>query len=775
MGGGKAQTVGYWYEMGLHMGVCKGPIDALLAIDAGERSAWQGEVTSSGSIFINALNLFGGEKREGGLRGVLDCMFGEPDQQPNAYLGSVQGGGHNPAYRGIFSTVFRKGRVGAMNPYLKPWAYRVRRTKKGWEQGECWYPEKAEIDVGEGRQPPAPPPEFEPGSPPYYPPAPPAPRILCANAAHVIYEILTDTEDGMGYPTGELDDASFRDAADVFHAEGLGLWVKWMQSDKIEDTLRNVLDHVNAMLVQDPRTLKFRLIPMRDDYVLSELLHFGPKGGAYDVPCVLEEFDRSTIEEAVNEVTVTWDNSADGKEGSITVQNPAAINAAGGVVNQAKAYACCPTAEIAARLAQRDVDVLSAMLARVRIVADRRAHDVVAGQVIRLSWPTLGIVNMPVRALRITTGNIDGGEITIEGTEDVFGFSLTSYVKPQPPGFVEPSGEPQPSPVVEAFEVPFRDLVQVIGLDAAKGLDPMAGYLGMAAAKPGGVPMNFNLYARTGTEDFTDAGQGDFTPTAVLATAITRDGTEVELSAQNDMGRAEVGAVAFLGAHPGAEAVRIDAIDGAVLTIARGCLDTVPQAWPPGTRLWVYDNDAAASQTEYVAGEEVDARAVTNATRGILALELAPEDSVTMNQRQARPYPPGLVRLNGELEPAAVDGALAVTWAHRDRFLQQDQVWDQEAVSIGPDPTTRYGLRFLDGATVLVQRSDVDGVAADVVLAFTGLVRMELFAINDAGPSWQRHVRDFAYTAPPGTTESVITAPTWQPTETIIDGGEVTP
>lgn len=120
----------------------------------------------------------------------------------------------------MFGTVSRHGLVAAMNPYLKPWAYRVRRIVNGWESGECWYPEKARIDVGaapvlvaEGGQKP-----FNPYDPTIYPPPavsdpapsdPTASRILCANAAHVVYEIMTDTEDGMGYPAGSLDDASF--------------------------------------------------------------------------------------------------------------------------------------------------------------------------------------------------------------------------------------------------------------------------------------------------------------------------------------------------------------------------------------------------------------------------------------------------------------------------------------------------------------------------------------------------------------------------------------
>lgn len=786
MGKGKKQTVGYWYLMGLHMGVCKGPIDMLIAIMGGERIAWSGMVTSNKRIFINAENLWGGEKKEGGISGELDVMMGEPNQAPNDYLATAQGGAYNPAYRGIFSTVFRRGKVGAMNPYLKAWAYRVRRNVAGWESGVPWYPAKANVDVGpapalvpQGRK------KFvvaglgEIDIP--YPVEPVPPRILCGNPAHVIYEILTDTEDGMGHPAGNLDEASFKAAADLFYTEGLGLFVKWVQSDKIQDTLQQVLDHANAMLVQDPDDLQFRLIPMRGDYDISTLPHFGPRAQGYDVACVLENLERVTMEETVNEVTVTWNDSADNQQRSVTVQNLAAIQATGGVVNQTKAYACCPTEAIASRLAQRDLDVLSSMLARVRIRANRRAYKVVPGEVIRFSWPRDGVLNMPVRVLRVTDNGSDGGDIVIEGTEDVFKFGLTSYIKPQPPGWVDPNGAPQPPAFVEAFEAPFRDLVQIMGIDQVKALDPLSGFFGMCASQAPGFAINFSLYTKVAGGDWRDAGAGDFTPTATLTSAITATQTVIPITSLiGGWGNLDVGSVAWIGAHPNAEAVRLDDMnaDKTQLTVARGCLDTLPPAggWPSGTRVWAYDNDCAMDTTQYVLGETVTARAVTNSGQGQLAIEGAPEDAVVMNLRMARPYPPARMLIAGQALPAAVSGAFNVGWQHRDRYIQADKVIGQADAGAGPDAMTRYGMRFLDaGGLELIARSDIAGNTATVSLNTTGNVTMELWSLNDDGVSWHRHRWTFAYTPPAGVTESTITAPVWDRPETIIDGGEVTP
>ena len=143
-GSSKKTTIGYRYHMGLHFGLCHGPVDAVYEIQAGERTAWSGNQTASGAIVVNAGELFGGDKREGGVAGALDIMMGEPTQGTNSYLVSKLGA-IIPAFRGILSAVFRCGQVAANNPYVKPWAFRVKRILKGWTGDVPWYPETAEV------------------------------------------------------------------------------------------------------------------------------------------------------------------------------------------------------------------------------------------------------------------------------------------------------------------------------------------------------------------------------------------------------------------------------------------------------------------------------------------------------------------------------------------------------------------------------------------------------------------------------------------------------
>lgn len=185
-GSSKNQTIGFRYYMSLFSGLCRGPIDELVEIKVGEESAWQGHACSIDDLeYINAPNLFGGDKKEGGIQGPFKVYQGARDQvippgserldiagkTPGAVLGNsfesiiitallaMNGvvknlpglkesiGGLVPDMRGVV-TVWYDGLVSAMNPYLKEWKFRVRRSQKGWYGGKAWYPAKATIWLG---------------------------------------------------------------------------------------------------------------------------------------------------------------------------------------------------------------------------------------------------------------------------------------------------------------------------------------------------------------------------------------------------------------------------------------------------------------------------------------------------------------------------------------------------------------------------------------------------------------------------------------------------
>lgn len=139
-----SQIVGYRYLLDMHMGISRGPVDELVEIKAGDRYIWRGSSTGNGDIPIDAVNVFGGEDGEGGIQGTLTTMFGGPTQTAPAGLASIMAA-PRPGFRRTF-TAFFSGIVSMINPYPKPWKFRVRRTNEGWDGG-CWYPERARITL----------------------------------------------------------------------------------------------------------------------------------------------------------------------------------------------------------------------------------------------------------------------------------------------------------------------------------------------------------------------------------------------------------------------------------------------------------------------------------------------------------------------------------------------------------------------------------------------------------------------------------------------------
>ena len=146
MGGkSKKATVGYQYHLGIHMVLCHGPIDTVTRIEVDGRIAWAGRTDGTSPIEFDqdAGNLFGGDKREGGVGGLVDIDMGDPAQGQNTYL-LTQLGEDMPSFRGVVSAVLNQCYVGN-NPYLKAWSFTAQRIYTRQDGLDQWYSSTAGI------------------------------------------------------------------------------------------------------------------------------------------------------------------------------------------------------------------------------------------------------------------------------------------------------------------------------------------------------------------------------------------------------------------------------------------------------------------------------------------------------------------------------------------------------------------------------------------------------------------------------------------------------
>lgn len=752
MGGGKGggQTIGYWYDLDLLATLCHGKVDAdtdfeLTELRFGDRTAWQGLVTQSGTISVYKSELFGGETREGGVNGQIDIMMGTLTQPVNEFLGtSVRLSGITgdvPAYRGEmnlffrgvtavnpefaasgifvktpttppfnFTSIFGKPilqprafRWSAMNPYFKPFKALLGRYWKGW------YPTKARI----GDQ---------------------------ANAAHIIVESINNSEWGMGYPLADLDLVKCQDVADTLYDEGFGLGLIWRQQTSIQEFLNLVLQHINAVINTDRTTGKLFPRLIRNDYDVETLLELNPSNS------MLESYSRPTFGETVNEITLKF-TTPEGTTDAVTVHDLASITSnQSQIVNQTIELPGIQDAALAARIAQRELDSRSKPICKLSIITNRIAFNLYEGEVFKFSWPEHGIEQMICRVVDVDLGSLQNNVITIEAIEDVFGLPLASYVNPQPGGWIDPTSQPIASPLRYITETPYYDLARGLSEADLATVDPTDCFVDVFAKEPSRDALDYNLWTASGSADVEQRGTGSHSPVATLTVAAIKEESSVltlsditdiiaSLSSENEY-------VVINGEYS-----RITDYNATAntLTVDRGVLDTVPKDHAIGSNVFLGDDNIGRDRISYVSAETVKVRVQTKTSQGVLDITVAPQDTYTFLGRQYRPYPPGQFRVNTLAYPANIDGVLTVTYATRNRLTQLADMVAQGFGSITPEVGTTHRLRIYNGLTLVRTYSGVvtttityatDDAVADGCLAMPRLV---LDSQRDGVDSWQPH------------------------------------
>lgn len=680
------QTIGYKYKLGMHLGLCLGPIDAIEKIVIADREAWSGSATG-GRITIDKPELFGGESREGGVGGDIDVLMGETDQPANDYLLGVMPA-PVPAFRKILTLVLRQFYIGN-NPYLKNWRLRLKRTQTGHDGNPIW--EAALADVGGN-----------------------------LNPAHLTRELMLSEEFGLGYPINMVDQASFLSAAQTLKNESFGLSFYWSQQEQVEVFNQRVLDHINGQIYSSPRTGKFVLNLIRDDYVVEELPLFDQSN-----ILALLKFSRRGWGETINEITVIYTDPDNGKDRSITVQHLANIQMQGAVVAKTQRYPGIRDPQLAARVAQRDLHALASPVAQLRIDVNRSAWNLGPTAAFRFTWP--GSPDVPetvFRVVQIDQGGIASGKITIDAVEDVFALPDVSYGADQASSWNIPNATPQPALYERVVEVPYWDVRREVGQADIANLDPDFGFvMAMAVAEPGdyyGFRMHVSGVAQGG---LADVAAGDFCPTAELSAAIgpavNGDLTNVvvDLSVCRNLADVDLDTYAYIDD----ELVAVRAVDTVAntITVDRGVLDTVPQAHLAGARVWFADEWHGLDPTERVEAEQAQIKLLTKTSLGQLEESAAATLSLTLNNRYQRPYPPGNFRINSQRYPVAESGDLVLDWAHRDRILQTATLNHQEEGSIGPEPGTTYSVTIYNAAVNPRTLMHVEGGLAGVNWTYT--------------------------------------------------------
>lgn len=669
-------TVGYKYYLGAHLGLSY-PVDEVQWIKIDKRFAWTG-AASGGEVKLGSLvdvsgfwaaALLDARPDKSDVRGKVDILMGEATQAVNPYLASVLTA-PIPAFRGALSVVFKKVYWGD-SPYIKSPSFLLKRTDILTTFEPQWYPTKANI-AGD------------------------------LNPAHIIRECLTNYEWGMGYPTTQIDDASFTAAADTLHTEGFGLSMQWVNSESVGGFIDTVKEHIGAEMDTDPSTGLYTLTLIRDDYVVGNLLLLD------DSNSKLKSFERRGWGETVNEITLTYTDVVTDRKIPITEQDIGNVQIQGAVVAETVNRLGITKSDLAVKSAKSILKTRAAPISSIDLTdVSRVAYSLKRGDVFRYSNGINDLVESVYRVTDITRGELTDGGISITAVEDVFSLTSTSNVGSQVSEWVSPNTLPADVTHRKLVESSYWDVQKALTGDQIATFTSGFGFILTHAVRDASDWYGYTIQSKKGAGLYEEKGNGLFCPSAELDGDALVDGTLLTnrtISIKNGVDLNYVKTSTF--AYIDGECVSILAVDVDLLTITidHGVLDTVPADHVDGSRVWFADSKQGIDTTEWATSDTVDVKLLPMTSLGSLDVLDATSEQLTLQNRYERPYPPGNFKLEGVSYPtASIEGDLLISWSHRDRTQQLDFLHTQIEADIGPEVDTTYTIRIYDvsGAPVL--------------------------------------------------------------------------
>lgn len=509
------------------------------------------------------------------------------------------------------------------------------------------------------------------------------------NPAHIQRCLLIDPMRGGTASPSDIGD-SFEVAADLYLDEEFGLSVSFSGADSNVKDRSEIDRHVGAVTYKSRVTGKWEHEPLRDGFDINLL-------PVLDNTIVKDwsNLRKQAKTEVPNVLTVVYTKRENGEPGSITRSNPIAVRERGRrIQGDPINYPFVTTLPLATRLLARDLPVLTEPIWLGELPLAFCPPDIELGSAIVVNNPDLRLENKVFRVNEIRRAEGTDVSCWIKLVEHKFDMGQNVPV-------IDIVDQEDTSPKASnprlAMEAPYYELVIENGqldTDTALSDNPLIGNLFVTGARANGFQVDANI----GIDDgggWTDLGAMDFTPGAFLLEGLTAsaDHTNVLVTFNSSMMDVEAGELAMIGD----EVVRIDdmvqSTGGIIMTLGRGCLDTVPSAHSIGDGMVLFSRQAPLP-TQYLDGESVDVKILSRAGGDRLTIAAAPTDTVTFDSRAIRPYPPGDFKVNGSYQSFRYVSDAVLTWAHRDRTVQTTpNVEDHTYADIGPEVGTTYQVR----------------------------------------------------------------------------------
>lgn len=571
-----------------------------------------------------------------------------------------------------------------------------------------------------------------------------------ANPAHIIYECLTNDDWGLGLQPTMIDTDSFIAAADTLYDEALGLSMMWSTQSSIEQFVNDILEHIDGTYGIDPQTGKIYLSLVRGGYSTGDLHTLTPDN------CRITRFQRKSLTETINEVTVTWTNPENEQEQTVTVHDLANYAAQGVLNSSSSNYYGVRSAELATRLAIRDLTRAATPLASFEADVDRSAWDFKPGDIVSLTYPEYGISALPVRVTSVNYGRPGASKVQVTMLEDVFNTPAGAYVEVSS-SLTEDVSEP--AGLLDYFQggsTPYYFVAQKLGAADAAAMEPIEAYAMLfgASAQPL-TTLNLHTPETDALGNILYPYQGSITVSgrATLSAPLACEAVTASATIQSFVGNVSPAAALFAWIGTGdpatSELALISAV-GAGLSLKRGVLDTNPKVWPAGTPIWFFGSRDITSPDSGLVGQTEQYKVIPQTMSGGPDEAIVPVSSVLLDARQHRPYRPANVQINGQYWPTVGFGPLVITFARRNRLTEEPVVRDWNATDVTPEAgqTVTATLRRVDTNAVLAETTGITGTSVTFDPSYTGAVSLTLTSVRDGLSSFQPYTHTFVLTVP---------------------------
>ena len=689
-GGSKKQTVGFGYRLGLINAFGWGGLNKeiqLMQFLADDNLLYTATATGSFSATVDNKSLFGPYvEGEGGMSGNFSFYNGAETQVIDPYAASITDGKASQ-WRNLSYLVWKGGYIGNSGS-LAAWQFIVKRIIKpaGFNA--------AIADVNGG-----------------------------ANAAYVLYDILTDKNYGAGLSESSIDLVNFAAVAQTLYNEGWGLNMNLNEKGKLSDLITQITSKIDGSLNMNRTTGKYYIKLIRQDYVVDDLLTLDES-----IIVSISNYSKNNFASMTNQIKVSYTNKNNNFQKEQVVFKDSGLTYEMSTTETTELdYSILTDADLAYRVAIREIIPLSTPLFKCELTTNRFTSNLDIGDCVVLSLKKYKIERIVMRITEIDYGSISEPEMSISLMQDKFGFAYDVYnrVTPPAPPFNDFTALPMDMTVVEApyyFTDPTDINSKLLGF----------------GQKPSSTHINFSLTTKSSTDaDFIEADDVvDFCPAANLFSDINEqatsifttsgiDMTTINNETDDDILNGDNLSIIIEGTkqeYVAFRSISTNANGYSLTNVRRGLLDSIPQNFTSAAKIYFINYGFQLNRGSFSG--TIQARAISRTPKTELVNPTI--YSLTGTNRKNRPLAPNNLTVNSLAFTSVMTIPSAnIILRYNSRDKQNIVQFYNTTLTTNANNVT-YRIRFYNPATGLLVKS-VDTQAFtytfDDELALNGGVR----------------------------------------------------